>query len=104
MQHRSNCKFGENIYYFYSSDENHQIHGKDSVDCWYEEIKKHTFHKEPASMGTGHFTQVVWKDSKQLGVGVCKNTQGQVFVVANYDPPGNFVGKYSTSVPPVGGF
>lgn len=104
MQHRSNCKFGENIYYFYSSDENHVVHGKDSVDCWYEEIHKHTFFKEPASMGTGHFTQVVWKDSKELGVGVCKNTQGQVFVVANYDPPGNFVGKFAASVPPVRGF
>lgn len=104
MQHRSNCKFGENIYYFYSSDPNHQVNGKDSVDCWYEEIKKHTFFREPFSMDTGHFTQVVWKDCTELGVGVCKNTQGQVFVVANYDPPGNFVGKYSTSVPPVGGF
>lgn len=80
------------------------MHGKDAVDAWYDEIKQHPFHKEPASTGTGHFTQVVWKDSKELGVGMSKNNQGQVYVVANYDPPGNYVGKFAVSVPPVGGF
>lgn len=80
------------------------VHGKDAVDAWYNEISQHVFYREPSSMSTGHFTQVVWKDSRQLGVGMCKNVQGQVFVVANYDPPGNYVGKYSVSVPPVGGF
>lgn len=104
MQHRSNNKFGENIYYFYTSDTTHKMHGKDAVDAWYDEIKQHSFHFEPASMGTGHFTQLVWKDSKELGVGMSKNSKGQVYVVANYDPPGNYVGKYAVSVPPIGGF
>jgi len=104
MQHRSNNKYGENIFYFYSSDPDHKVHGKDAVDAWYDEIKQHTFGVEPKTTGTGHFTQVVWMDSQKLGVGVTKNSKGQVFVVCNYDPPGNFVGKFSTNVPPVGGF
>lgn len=29
---------------------------------------------------------------------------GQVFVVANYDPPGNFIGSFAENVPPIGGF
>lgn len=80
------------------------MHGKDAVDAWYDEINKHTFGVEPKTTGTGHFTQVVWKDSKTLGVGMCKNSKGQVFVVCNYDPPGNYVGKFAESVPKVGGF
>lgn len=32
------------------------------------------------------------------------NSSGQVFVVANYDPPGNFIGSFSENVPPIGGF
>lgn len=87
-----------------SSDPNHKVNGKDAVDAWYDEIKQHTFNQEPRTTGTGHFTQVVWKECKELGVGVSKNNKGQVFVVCNYDPPGNYVGKFAISVPPVGGF
>lgn len=80
------------------------ISGKAAVDTWYNEIRQHTFGREPRSLATGHFTQVVWKDSKQLGVGVAKNNRGQIFVVCNYNPPGNYTGRYSMNVPPVGGF
>lgn len=27
-----------------------------------------------------------------------------MFVVANYDPPGNFIGSFAENVPPIGGF
>lgn len=36
----------------------------------------------------GHFTQVVWKDTKELGVGVATNGH-TVFVVGQYRPRGN---------------
>jgi len=36
---------------------------------------------------SGHFTQVVWKSSAELGVGVA-TAGGRVVVVANYHPPG----------------
>jgi glioma pathogenesis-related protein 2 len=88
---------------FNSSDRTHKVHGKDSVDAWYDEINDHVFGVEPKSTGTGHFTQLVWKDSKYLGLGVSKNSEGEVYVVCNYDPPGNWVGKFAKSVPRVGG-
>lgn len=50
----------------------------------------------------GHFSQVVWRDSKELGVAVAKNRNGHIFVVANYSPPGNFIGSFAENVPPVG--
>lgn len=31
-------------------------------------------------------------------------SSGQVFIVANYDPPGNFIGSFAENVPPLGGF
>ena len=41
---------------------------------------------------SGHYTQVVWKDTTQLGCAkvACK---GNIIVVCNYDPPGNFLGQ-----------
>lgn len=35
---------------------------------------------------------------------MAKNRSGQIFVVANYDPPGNFIGSFTENVPPIGGF
>jgi len=51
--------------------------------------------------GAGHFSQVVWKSSRQLGVGKAKTLDGrQVFVVCMYFPAGNYVGRYKENVLP----
>ena len=47
---------------------------------------------------TGHFTQVVWKASREMGVGKSKGADGRVFVVANYLPAGNMMGDYRANV------
>ncbi len=51
----------------------------------------------------GHFTQVVWKDSKEFGLGVAMSNDGAVYVCANYYPPGNFNNAYSENVFPPDG-
>ena len=47
---------------------------------------------------TGHFTQVVWKASKDFGIGKAKTKDGKWFVVANYYPAGNMQGSYAENV------
>lgn len=69
----------------------------------YSEIKDHIFGQEPTGLGTGHFTQVVWKETKELGVGCTKARDGKIYVVANYYPPGNYIGDFAVNVPPLGG-
>ena len=49
-------------------------------------------------MKTGHFTQLIWKDSKQLGVGVAKSRKGFTKLVAKYKPAGNVIGSYTQNV------
>uniref|UniRef100_A0A3B3R1N1 SCP domain-containing protein n=1 Tax=Paramormyrops kingsleyae TaxID=1676925 RepID=A0A3B3R1N1_9TELE len=54
---------------------------------------------------TGHFTQVVWKDSQEMGIGLATDGKGNVFVVAQYRPAGNITnaGYYEQNVlPPQG--
>ena len=48
----------------------------------------------------GHFTAVVWKDTKRIGCGI--GSTGTIVCV--YDPPGNYTGtNYKTFVPPIVG-
>ncbi|KAG5897860.1 hypothetical protein JTB14_024894 [Gonioctena quinquepunctata] len=101
LEHRPGSNYGENIYCLYSSDPNFTVNGHSPVDTWYEEVIHHPFGKEPCSLKSGHFSQVIWKSSEFLGVGVAKNTRGSIYVVANYSPAGNFVGHYVENVPPV---
>ncbi|CAH1180815.1 unnamed protein product [Phyllotreta striolata] len=101
LEHRPGSNYGENIYCLYSSDPNFTINGHTPVDTWYEEVAQHPFGREPNDLKSGHFSQVVWKSSEFLGVGVAKNSQGSIYVVANYSPAGNFVGCYVENVPPV---
>lgn len=41
----------------------------------------------------------MWKDSKRLGMGFAKIDKG-IYVVALYDPPGNYVGMHKENVLP----
>lgn len=98
LVHRTNSPYGENIFCASSSNTNLIVGGREPVENWYSEISYHPFGKEPSTLKSGHFTQVIWKDSKELGVGQARNRSGQVFVVANYDPPGNFIGSFTENV------
>lgn len=50
-------------------------------------------------MFQGHFTQVVWKGSREIGVGKARSKDGKILVVANYRPAGNVIGRFSENVP-----
>jgi len=70
---------------------------KDSIDGWYSEISDYDFDHGGFSMGTGHFTQVVWKSCTHIGM--ARDTTGDgSFIFANYYPPGNFMGHFLAEV------
>ena len=66
LQHRKNAKYGENLFMAGGTETN----GKDPVKSWYDEIQNYRFSSGGFSSTTGHFTQVIWKNSKELGIGV----------------------------------
>ena len=68
------------------------------TDLWYNEIDKYNFTNPGFSMETGHFTQVVWKSSQRIGCGI-SNNGSEFYGVAQYDPPGNFIGEFEQNVP-----
>merc|ERR1719509_343211 len=73
-----------------------------AVDGWYEEGQGWRYNMGLGfSMGTGHFTQVVWAGTTSVG---CATAQGSqwTYVVCNYGPPGNMQGQFNQNVLPLG--
>lgn len=70
-----------------------------SVNAWYGEIKDYNWNNPTFSSSTGHFTQVVWKSSTEVGCGIkkCGNSWGS-YVICSYNPAGNFLGKFDQNV------
>lgn len=70
-----------------------------SVDAWYNEIQYYDFSNPTFSSQTGHFTQVVWKSSTQVGCGIkaCNNEWGN-YVICSYNPAGNYIGEFAENV------
>ena len=71
------------------------------VDRWYSEEPLYDY-SNPGyyqNPGTGHFTQVVWKNTTQIGCG-CKNgcTGWYSVCVCQYNPPGNVIGQFAANV------
>ena len=72
----------------------------------YDEACDYNFQDSKSSPGkvTGHFTQVVWKPTKEFGIGYATGVDKHdpdmkcVYVVARYKPAGNILGRFSASV------
>lgn len=101
MVHSSNKyrgdNLGENLAYAFDSTKDFYS-GEQASKQWYDEIKDHDFQRDHQK-GTGHFTQLVWKSSTDVGFGVARAADGSFYAVANYYPAGNFIGRYVINVP-----
>ncbi|XP_017303367.1 mucin-5AC-like isoform X6 [Diaphorina citri] len=111
MKHSTGTKLGENL--FKTASDDHLIKDpvkvvEDAVDSWYSEISTYNDYGNPDTINTdtsrfciGHFTQLVWRDSRYLGFGISRyvyNGTAVYIVVCNYDPAGNVVGLYASNV------
>ena len=48
------------------------------------------------TMETGHFTQLVWKSSTSIGLGISASGN-TYYCTAQYSPPGNMQGQFKTN-------
>jgi uncharacterized protein YkwD len=57
---------------------------------WYDEVRQYNFGKPGYQKGTGHFTQIVWRGTREVGCAVA-SCSGKQFWVCRYAPMGNIV-------------
>ncbi|KAK1300949.1 hypothetical protein QJS10_CPB13g00044 [Acorus calamus] len=84
--------YGENIFKGSGSDWT----AKDAVDLWVGEEKNYDYNSNTCADGEmcGHYTQVVWANSVELGCARVNCDGDGVFITCNYSPPGNFNGEW----------
>ena len=88
---------GENLAMYGSSDPSDKTltTTAHATNAWYDEVKDYNFDDPGFKSGTGHFTQVVWKECTKVGFGTAGN-----FVVGRYSPAGNMEGAFEENVLP----
>lgn len=84
---------GENLYW-YSATTNTPM--SDASKSWYDEIEVYRYRRccGPNFSETGHYTQMIWHSTTAVGIGVAVSSRGETYVVARYNPTGNWQGEY----------
>jgi pathogenesis-related protein 1 len=89
FSHSGSSRYGENLFEIAGASAT----AEDVVSAWAAEAKSYNYRNNTCSGRCGHYTQIVWRDTKLLGCGVARNRTREVWV-CNYEPPGNIVGEW----------
>lgn len=68
------------------------------VELWGDERDEYNFNKPGFSEETGHFTQLVWKDTTTVGCGSRLCGTRAWYIVCEYWPRGNVIGEFREEV------
>ncbi|UYV70455.1 hypothetical protein LAZ67_7003053 [Cordylochernes scorpioides] len=98
--HRNYRDIGENL--FLKDTFGSDVTGEQVTKYWYNEIKWYNFYQDPALLHVkaGHFTQLVWRNTTEFGVGKARTRCGKLIIVATYKPVGNVAGEFVENVLP----
>jgi len=86
---------GENIFIYKKEITIGQI-----FQYWYNEHKNYNYEVGKLQKDTTHFTQMIWKNTEFIGIGISSNRDKSKFcLVIYYYPAGNIFGKFIDNVP-----
>ncbi|XP_072767548.1 uncharacterized protein [Anoplolepis gracilipes] len=91
--------YGENVYVRHPL---WRMLPEEPVQYWYQESRYYNYDApRPRNLKyVRNFTQLVWKDSKWMGIGIVTGWNGKVYLVCSYDPAANIDGDFQRNVLP----
>ena len=91
LVHSRRKSLGENIWQRSGGNPSPDV----AADDWLAEQRVYRGERisETNFMRVGHYTQMVWSGTTSVGFGYARAASGNVYIVANYFPPGNFLGQ-----------
>ena len=91
-EHPDGRMLGENIFWGSSS----VFDPVDASHSWYEEKNHYQYAPVGSNVNkkVGHYTQMVWRYTKEMGVGIAHTKSGGIIVVTSYYPAGNIIGSH----------
>lgn len=95
--HSTGSWYGENLAFA-----SYNMGASAVVKMWYDEEPDYDYNNPGFSSGIGHFTQVVWKGTTEIGCGFvtgCSGSWANVWV-CQYNPQGNVLGQFAENVFP----
>ncbi|KAK5650282.1 hypothetical protein RI129_001311 [Pyrocoelia pectoralis] len=104
--YRNDKDIGQNLFCRPASALQLDVTGQEIAVYWYSAVRQYDYNKEldilHANVNSGHFTQLVWRNSKYFGIGKARSRTGKIVVVAHYAPAGNITGTFQDNVFPPG--
>jgi uncharacterized protein YkwD len=86
--HRPNSTYGENLFEITGATAS----SAQVVNAWAAESRNYDYGSNRCRGVCGHYTQIVWRDTKEVGCAVARGGGREVWA-CDYVPPGNWVGK-----------
>ena len=88
FRHRDQKRYGENLFMITGGS----APASSVVRSWVAEAGNYDYRANRCRGVCGHYTQIVWRDTRRVGCGVARGRGREVWV-CNYDPPGNWIGE-----------
>ena len=88
FRHRDQKRYGENLFTITGG----AASARTAMRHWVSEEQDYDHRRNRCRGVCGHYTQIVWRNTKRVGCAVARG-QGREVWVCNYDPPGNWRGE-----------
>jgi len=90
FMHSSDFRYGENL--FQISGPGATSTAFEVVSAWASEAAAYDYDTNTCRSRCGHYTQLVWRDTKQVGCAVARDSRREIWV-CEYAPFGNVIGQ-----------